>query len=435
MALGYAVFIWCSLGLIKMATTSPDLLFSVFVYLAFAVLLRIRRGLRDWSSFFLLGLILGVGYLAKNPMLPLAPLFILVGLFFAGGLRKSAMRSAAAVLGLLLTAGPFIVALSVSKHRFTFGDSGKLNYLWHVNKLPFFHWQGGDARHGTPKHPTRRIFENPSVYEFAGPLNATYPPWYDPSYWFEGATTQLDLSQQGTALRRNLAPYLEIFTYRSNLTLLGGFLLLAFVGRGNSVRNLLSELWLPILSLAAFVLYLPVHVEPRYVAPFIPSMWLVLFAALRLPVKESSEKLVKCVALIAATLIIFAQTTRSLSSFRSAFAARHETEFLQLQVADRLNHMGIGPGNPVGMLNFDPFWLPIVHWARLAHVHIVAELPNTDSDAFATADESRRREVIKSFAKTGAKALVAERVPKNITLPGWEQVGETDYYVLKLSPP
>ena len=434
-ALGYAVFIWCSLGLIKMATTAPDLLFSVFVYLAFAVLLRIRRGLRDWPSFFVLGLILGVGYLAKNPMLPLAPLFILVGLFFAGGLRKAGVRSAAAVLGILLTAGPFTIALSASKHRFTFGDSGKLNYLWHVNRLPAFHWQGDDARYGTPRHPTRRIFENPSVYEFASPLNATYPPWYDPSYWFEGANTQFDFSQQATALRRNLATYWEIFTYRSNLALLGAFLLLGYVGRRNSIRNLLSEWWLPILSFAAFVLYLPVHVEPRYVAPFIPAMWLVLFAALRLPITERSKKLIKYAALITAMLIIFAQTTRSLSSFRSAFAARHQQEFLQLQIADRLNRMGIQPGHSVGAINFDPFWLAVVHWARLAHVHIIAEIPNVDSNTFATADESRRREVIDAFAKTGATALVAEHVPKNVTLPGWEQIGDTDYYVLKLNLP
>jgi len=435
MSLGYAVFIWCSLGLIKMATTAPDLLFSVFVYLAFAVLLRIRRRHRDWPSFFLLGLILGVGYLAKNPMLPLAPLFILLGVFFAGGLRKAGVRSAAAMLGILLTAGPFTVALSASKHRFTFGDSGKLNYLWHVNRVPAFHWQGEEPGYGTPQHPTRRIFTNPSVYEFASPLNATYPPWYDPSYWFEGAKTQFDLSQQATAVRRNLATYFEIITYRSNLALLAGFLLLVYIGRRSSLKNLLSEWWLPILSFAAFVLYLPVHVEPRYVAPFIPSMWLALFAALRLPASESSNKLIKYVVLITATLIILAQTTRSLSSFRSGVAARHQAEFLQLQVADGLRRAGIEPGNSVGAINFDPFWLAVVHWARLAHVHIIAEIPNTDAKTFATADESRRREVIEAFARTGATALVAERVPSNVALPGWEQIGDTNYYVLKLNLP
>jgi len=60
-----------------------------------------------------------------------------------------------------------------------------------------------------------------------------------------------------------------------------------------------------------------------------------------------------------------------------------------------------------------------VHWARLARVHIVAELPNTDAGTFAAADDSRRREVIDAFAKTGAKAVIATRVPENVTLPGW----------------
>src|SRR5438128_12625661 len=113
------------------------------------MLLRIRRGVTNWLSFFLLGLILGFCYLTKNPMLPLAPLFILVGLFFAGGLRKAWMLSVPAVLGLVLVAGPFIVALSATRHRLTFGDAGKLNYLWHVNRLPIFHWQGY-PRYGPP---------------------------------------------------------------------------------------------------------------------------------------------------------------------------------------------------------------------------------------------------------------------------------------------
>ena len=108
---------------------------------------------------------------------------------------------------------------------------------------------------------------------------------------------------------------------------------------------------------------------------------------------------------------------------------------MQLQVADGLNRMGIQPGQPVGTINFDSFWLAVVHWARLAHVHIIAEIPNTDSNTFATADESRRRQVIEAFAKTGATALVAEHVPRNVTLPGWEQIGDTDYYVLKLKLP
>ena len=134
-------------------------------------------------------------------------------------------------------------------------------------------------------------------------------------------------------------------------------------------------------------------------------------------------------------VIIFAQIGRSISLFRTArtdLVAIREAEFLHLQVAEDLNSRGIKSGDPVGMLNFNSTWLPVVHWARLAHVRIIAELPNTDSDTFAAADDSHRREVIETFARTGAKAVVAMDVPDKVTLPGWERVGRTDYYVLKL---
>ena len=418
-----------------MSTTAPDLLLSVFVYLAFAILLRIRRGRASWRSFLLLGLVLGFGYLAKNAMLPLAPLFVSVGLFFAGDIKKAGARATAASLGLILIAGPFIVALSVSKHRLTFGDAGKLNYLWHVNRVPPFHWQGADVRYGIPKHPTRKILAHPAVYEFGSPLNATYPPWYDPSYWYDGASARFDFSQQKSALRNAAKVYLEVFSYKSHLVLFGGFLLLAYIGRRSWVRDLRSEWSLPMLSCAAFALYLPVHVEPRYVAAFILPLWLVLFGALRLPVEARSGKLVRCIVVTVAVVIIFAQIGRSISLFRTArtdLVAIREAEFLHLQVAEDLNSRGIKSGDPVGMLNFNSTWLPVVHWARLAHVRIIAELPNTDSDTFAAADDSHRREVIETFARTGAKAVVAMDVPDKVMLPGWERVGRTDYYVLKL---
>ena len=450
--LGYALFVWSSLGLITLGATAPDMLVSVFVYLALAQVLRISRGAQSRWSFFILGLILGIGYLAKAPMLPLSVVFLLVGIFWVGVLRSAAPRVMVMVLGLVLAAGPFIVALSASKGRLTFGESGRLNYLWHVNRIPFFHWQGGDTRFGVPAHPTRKILDNPSIYEFGTPMNVTYAPWYDPSYWYEGVTPRLDRRQQTTALMANARMYFEIFTHNSQLILLAGFLLLLYVGRRRWLKELSKEWGLIVLSIAAFALYLPVHVEPRYIAPFITSFWLGLFSTLKLPARKNQrsgtsgpgnlsarKKLIAWVIVPVVSLVLLAAIARSMDAFYSSFTkmpgGERDNTKVYLEVADALGRKGIQPGDPVGMVNFDSRWLPVVHWARLARVHIVAELPNTDAGTFAAADDSRRREVIDAFAKTGAKAVIATRVPENVTLPGWEQVGQTDYYTLKLSQP
>lgn len=435
--IGYALFIWCTVGLINMATTAPDLLLVVFVYFAFALLLRKHRHQGNWRSLFVLGLVLGFGFLTKAPMFPLAPLFILVASFPGHrNLRKSGVHFAAAALGLLLVAGPLIIAFSASKQRLSFGDSSRLNYLWHVNKVPAFHWQGDDL-YGNGSHTTRKIFEHPAIYEFGTPLTATYPPWYDPSYWYEGAQPRFDLQQQITALRSTAKAYLEILSYRSHLVVMGAFLTLLYISRKNWVRDFFSVWILLIPSLAAFVIYLPVHVEPRYLAPFIAPFWLLLFSTLRPPAGERYRRLVRYVIVVMAVLMISAQTIRTAAAFRAAIEGSpiHKAENESFDIIAALNRRGIQSGDAIGIINFQQFWLPSVHWARLGRFRVVAELPTTESDKFLTADEGRRHEIIDAFSKTGAKALIAIKVPRYVTLRDWERVGDTSYYLLKLDLP
>ena len=67
-AIGYAVFLWSSLDQISMRLVSPDMLMAGFIYLAVGLLLRIWEQPRNFSRFVLLGVVLGLGYLAKTPV-------------------------------------------------------------------------------------------------------------------------------------------------------------------------------------------------------------------------------------------------------------------------------------------------------------------------------------------------------------------------------
>jgi hypothetical protein len=80
-ALGYPLFIWSSLFLLFLALESPDMLVASFVYLACALLLRMRRQASNWVPFVLLGIALGFGYLAKSVMLPMSIVFLVISLF------------------------------------------------------------------------------------------------------------------------------------------------------------------------------------------------------------------------------------------------------------------------------------------------------------------------------------------------------------------
>ncbi|HYX42478.1 MAG TPA: hypothetical protein VE821_12310, partial [Pyrinomonadaceae bacterium] len=179
--IGYAWFIWTALAMNRVARISPDLLVSVWVYLAAGLLLRARAGASSWLNFTLLGLILGVGYLTKTIMFPLAFVWLACAVLTIKPRRRSAPRIVVALLVFLSVAIPFVVTLSLHQQRLTIGDSARLNYAWYVNRVtPFTHWQGEPADSGTPAHPTRQIFTAPNIYEFAAPVAGTYPPWFDP---------------------------------------------------------------------------------------------------------------------------------------------------------------------------------------------------------------------------------------------------------------
>jgi hypothetical protein len=73
------------------------------------------------------------------------------------------------------------------------------------------------------------------------------------------------------------------------------------------------------------------------------------------------------------------------------------------------------------------------HWARLAGVRIVAEIPLGDELTFWSADPALHRKVVEAFAGTGARAIVAEGPPICADKSEWKQLPHTDYYVYPLN--
>ncbi len=181
-AIGYALFLWSSLELITIWDFSPDLCVAAFVYLIAGLLLRIRRR-SSFRLFVVFGVVLGLAYLTKAVMFPLGFAFILIGLFCVP--RPKRLGYVLLVTSCFLAvSAPWLVALSRAKGRFTFGDSGRLNYSALVSPGGrIINWQGAPPGSGIPVHATRQLVKNPPVYEFATPVGGTYPPSFDPSYW------------------------------------------------------------------------------------------------------------------------------------------------------------------------------------------------------------------------------------------------------------
>ena len=438
---GYTIFIWTSLFMNRVSRVTPDMLFAALIFLASGILLRMRSDSHHWHLFVSLGVVLGIGYLTKTIMFPLAFVFVGVALVLArqtNGRKEAVLRAAVSLIVFLTLATPFVILLSRSKNRFTIGDSARLNYAWYVNGATrFIHWQGEPVGSGTPLHPTRMLLTAPAIYEFAGPVGATYPPWYDPSYWYEGVALNFNLRQQLSALWRNLASLYGLLLYRGFLVVVG-FALFVLLCQTRPWRRVLENisvfLFLLVPSLVAVGFYLLINIEPRYLAPFIPVIVLSLFAAVRLSVTEEAQRLLAAVSvgLVLMFLVsVFPFTAKAayatLQDFVPEQAASRDVEW---QVADGLRKLGVQPGERVATIGNTMF----AAWPRLARVRVVAELPEAppgNIEKFWSGEDQIRELALAAFAQTGARVVVADAIPQWALgkATNWQRIGNTDHYV------
>lgn len=420
---GDSLFVFYALLFNSVSEITPDLLLAGLVFLAAGFLVRVRARDARWWTYSLLGATLGVSYLAKAVMFPLSFVFLGCCLFAARPFRKSALRTALALISFAVVAAPFLSALSHSKGRLTFGDTGKIAYAEFVDGATHYvNWQGGPAGVGRPAHPTREVLSHPPLFVFAGPVKGTYPPWYDPSYWYEGIVPAFRLKNQLRAIHYTIQEYAGIIPYMSPV--LVALLSLAFLAdSGRSVaRDLLHQwpLWVP--AAAGLGIYALVYVEARLVAPFFVLLWVSLLAGLRFPKADTGPGLERHVCLALATVLLLGVGWLAARSLFRSFAPK---PFINWQVAEGLHERGIQSGDRIASMG-DSLK---AYWAHLAGVRIVAEIPMASASEYWSASPQVKSEILTDFAKAGAEAVVTDQEPPNGPNAGWQRIGQTIYFM------
>jgi hypothetical protein len=438
--MGYALFFWCAFRLNTVWGTRPDMLVMAAGVAAGALLLRMRRDPSTWHLPVVLGVILGLAFLAKAVMFLLGFVFVVAAWGASGADRRAIARAGLALLVFLAVAAPFVGTLSLQKQRFTFGDSGRLNYARFVNGVPDIHWQGETPGSGAPTHPTRRLAAEPATFEFATPVGGTYPVWYDPTYWYEGVKPRLDPGQQLSALVRTGRTYLDLLLLRQGAAAAVVLLLLIGMGRERSwgVPNLarLWFLWVP--AAAGIGLYALVYVEGRYVAPFLILGWGAALASVRVTDDPLYRRLLTGAAVLVALVMVlnFAMPKEKVVSrhLRSPQPTNSGPWFevgasgtgAQLPAARALAELGLRRGDPVAFIGYSYY----AYWARLAGLRIIAEVPMTESHLFWEADEDARARITSTLFSAGPRAIVTLAQGQYRPPEGWRQLGGTAYYVL-----
>ena len=428
--LGYSLFLWSALALISVTAVTPDMCVAALTYLACAILLGPNDRVTGWWPSFALGLTLGLAYLAKAAMLPLAFVFI-ASTFVAWRMpwRVSLRRVGLAAAGFALLAAPFVVAMSKAKGRPTWGAVARIAYAWCIDgAVPSIHCDAEAGERGTVIHATRQISDVPAIYEFASPIAGSYPPWYDPSYWYDGVRSRLAPSR---LLSRLLVHSLEYLRFLAPVVTAFAILWWAsgkFAVRHGAWRQF-ATLTLP--AAAALVMYGAVYIQPRYVGPFLVLLSLGAFASVRLNLGSGAPVLRG--AAVGLATVLMTPLVVSLSLNAIVLVARQDTAgrsaHKQWRVAEALQRAGVRTHDSVAAMGGEL----APYWARLARVKVVAEIPAADdANGFWASDSGARARVTDVLAAAGAKAIVAKSLPTWARSDAWLALNGTGYYVLVL---
>jgi hypothetical protein len=427
----YCLFLWAALHMIGIAYFSPDMITLALNLAAALLLLRIHKSPGDHIALAQLGLVLGVSYLCKAAMLPVSFVYLAIALLSGRGKAKVATRTAALLLPLVLLCIPWIIALHAHEGVWTFGESGKLNYAWEVDGAArSTHWQGEPGDIGTPLHPTRLIFSHPNVYEFGSALNATYPPWYDPSYWYAGVSPRFQVGKQLKVLLIYLRYSAALLCIMPGC-LTAGLIVMFSKRRGCFIRSFHSLWFLLLPSFATILLYCFVYVDTRYVAgPVLVIGLIVLGSALPLCTTQQQLDLARitafCVCLyfvgigngLGLIRQIFMPNAPASTDQQAVLAA--EARSLGLKRDDRIAYIGYG-------IN--------AYWALLDGVKVTAEVPVIYSRngrlnnyvyedysyvyEFWNSSASTKEEIFSRLKNDGVRAIVANIIPAGTDMSGW----------------
>lgn len=420
--IAYGLFLWSSLFLIGLWTVNGDMLVAVFLYAALGLLVRAHNAkTATVLTSAILGITLAGGYYSKAVMFPVSIVLLLIASIV---LRWQRALIAALVFGALCV--PLIIGLSKVTGHLTFGDTGRVNYAWYVNGVAFRWWQGGPASSGQPQHPPQILIDSPRVYEFGGVFpEATYPIWYDFSYWYKGLRVWFDRHRQESVIRANLKWTLKLLIWQGGGFWLGwGVCFLLYKNKTGILNDLVATWPFWGVSIAVILLYCAVHIETRYIGAFVTVLLLSAYTALRVPGKR-----------IAAGIVAVGLLWAIVNAARPTLGARYlpgksTGTNISWQVATDLQKLGLHANDKVASVCYSN--RKNVLWARLTRAHIVAET-DWDVDFWRLSDVDQNR-VLAALARSGALMAVSDEPPPDpARAVGWRQAGSTNYYAYLLS--
>jgi len=428
--IGCSLYAFTAFNVYTLPTMSPDLLVQASLTAAAGFLLRLSGSKSNSGNIIGLGAVLGLGYLAKAVVLPLAIVFFVLAFWRTGRTRKAVQRLLPGLAVFLLIAAPYVYAMSQRKGRLSLGDASRLNYAWKISwdYMPEEMWDGEPVGTGSPVHPPRRIQSSPDIFEFASPIDGTYPPWLDPPYWNEGLTAPFRPGKQLRALAVNFATLAKVTILDDREVTLCFLFLVVCIWRKPTASGISSELnWtLFLIAAAGFGLYCLIHVEQRYFGALDIFLWAAVlgYAAPRF---TEDRRLLRAMGI---SLFVAVLSANGLV-VRNEYSHRKQKD-TNLETAEALLAQGIKSGDRVAVIGSGAE----AAWAQIAGLRITVMVPSSrpglsDSpEAMFWENNQRMSESLAVIRSTGVVAVISQQPPP-FEQRGWERLGSTTRYVLK----
>jgi hypothetical protein len=422
LSVAYSLFLWASISGISLRNLRPDMLMSGFLYLAVGILLRMQGAPARWKSYLALGAVLGFGFLAKAPMLPIGVLILATTLFEVEAWRPAIKMVAAAFALMMVMGGLYFIPLSRARGHLTLGESSGFNYLVDVDLArPGWYLQDAGRGRGSFSHSPERIFSSPPAYAFELPYTVTHPLRFDPSSWIQGVRARF-------LLRRQFATFVNNFLHNRQVLLVLGVatcitFIMAYRSRGRDEISLFRGTWpIWVIGLAGCCMYALLHIEARYVAAFLVLFWCGMIFSIRFPHRVSPYAVTVITLAVAASLLlpmsrlIYLRYSQGMGKINADGVA-----------ATELERLGIHPGDQVARISALGSDLGI---ERIVRAEVIAEVDLDHAVEFWISPITTQQALLQIFAGRGVKAVIA--TSPRLTAENqseWNRLGSTQYWV------
>ena len=257
--------LWVCLDVLAVFRETPDLMLTAVVITSALVYLSFfddpsKAGYLRAATVGVLG---AAGYYLKQSYLPVALLFLVVLAWPPSRPGTRALRVVFAGAAFLVLILPWMAGLSVREGHPTMGGNSKFNYFVNVeNADPI-------AALFTILPPENRLSTDPTVVDFGSAYpRSQFPIHFEGAAYLTNVPIHFSWKQELSQIRINYIVTINLFRHKGPFAVV---LVLVLVAGLCLRKPSFFGPWLPlmVISAAPFILYPLVHIEYRYLAPYL----------------------------------------------------------------------------------------------------------------------------------------------------------------------